>query len=250
MSAIPAYQAATAGRSAQAGHVSQFLAAHTSTFVYSGGTAISSQATGTGVYSDTLSQWLTQKITTGVSQTTIGNVQLQLSTIGGSPTLPLIPALQVGLYADAAGLPSGPLLASATVAGTYVYSSPFWVTVPLAVSGLSAGAPYHLVVTMVGSAGHYYAWQRSNQVTGAASSPDGVTWTNQTYGLMYEVFDQSGTGLLQVISDDGGAHIQTFTYDSLNRISQIAEFTTAQDGTTIQSSGTLSYSNGLMTGVS
>jgi hypothetical protein len=250
MSTVPAYLAATAGRSARAGQVNQFLGAHTSQFVYAGGTVQSSQATGAGVYSDTLTQWLTQRFTTGVSQTAIGSIQLQLSTIGGSPTLPLIAALQVGLYADSGGLPSGAALASATVSGTYVYSSPFWVTVPLVATGLSPGGPYHVVTAIAGTTGHYYAWQRSNQATGAASSPDGVTWTNQTYGLMYQVYDQSGTGLLQLISDDSGAHVTTFTYDSLNRISQVAEYTTAQDGTSIQSSGTLSYSNGLMTGVS
>jgi hypothetical protein len=250
MSVTPAWLAATAGQASQAGQVNQFLTTHTSEFVYAGGTAVSSQPTGTGVYSDTLSQWLTQTITMGVSQTVIGSVQLQLSTIGGSPTLSLIPALVVGLYADAAGFPSGPLLASSTVVGTYVYSSPFWVTVPLVATGLAAGAVYHLVVAEVGTIGHYYLWQRSNQVTGAASSPDGVTWTNQAYGLMYQVFDQSGSGLLQLISDDNGAHILTFTYDALNRISQITEYTAAQGGTSIQSSGTISYSNGLMTGVS
>lgn len=250
MSEIPAYQAATVGGRANSGHSNQFLAAHTAAFVYSGGTAVSSQTTGTGVYSDTLTQWLTQKITTGASQTTAGSVQLQVAAVGGSPTLNLIPPLQVSLYADASGLPTGPALASATLAGTYVYAAPFWLTVPLAASGLTPSTPYHLVTALVGTTGHYYAWQHSNAGTGASTSQDGVTWTAVPYGLMYQVFDQTGGALLQTISDDNGARITTFAYDTSNRISQVNEYTVAQDGSYLQSSRTLSYSNGLLTGVS
>jgi hypothetical protein len=185
-----------------------------------------------------------------VSQTAIGSLQLQVSAVGGSPTLNLTPPLQVSLYADAAGQPSGPALASVSVPGAYIYAAPFWLTVPLAVSGLAAGAAYNVVTAMAGTAGHYYVWQHSNQASGAGTSPDGITWTNQAYGLMYQVFDQSGSGLLQMICDDSGARITTFTYDAQNRISQVAEYAAAQGGGYIQSSGTLSYSNGLLMGVS
>lgn len=250
MSAVPSYVAATAGQSSRAGQVNQFLAAHTSTFVYSGGAAVSSQTTGTGVYSDTRAQWLTQRITTGASQTTIGSLQLQVAAVGGSPTLNLIPPLQVSLYADAAGLPAGPALASTALGGNYVYAAPFWAVVPLAASGLTPSTPYHVVTALVGSASHYYVWQHSNAGTGAATSPDGATWTGVPYGLMYQVFDQSGGTLLQSISDDSGARITTFAYDTSNRISQVTEYTVAQDGSYVSSSRTLSYSNGLLTGVS
>jgi hypothetical protein len=251
MSTVPVYLGAAAKSNAQAGQVNQFLAAHNAQFIYPG-TLQSSQATGSGVYSDTLSQWLAQTIVTGSAQTTIGSVQLQLSTVGGSPTLTLIPALQVGLYADSGGLPSGSALAAVSISSSYIYSSPFWVTVPLAATGLTGSTPYHIVTTLVGTTGHYYVWQHSNQVTGADTSPDGVTWANTAYGLMYKIFDQSGGtgGLLQTISEDSGARITNLAYDALNRISQITEYTTAQDGSPVVSTRTLTYTNGLLTGVS
>jgi hypothetical protein len=67
---------------------------------------------------------------------------------------------------------------------------------------------------------------------------------------MYQVFDQTGGALLQTISEDNGARITNFAYDALNRISQITEYTVAQDGSYIVSTRTLTYSNGLLTGVS
>lgn len=249
MSAVPAYLGAAAGSNAQSGQVNQFLATHNSQFVYSG-VLQSSQTTGSSVYSSTQTQWLAQTVTTTSSQTAIGSVSLQLSAVGGSPTLNLIPPLQVALYADSGGLPSGGALASVSVSGNYIYSAPFWVSIPLVATGLSGSTPYHLVTALVGTTGHYYTWQQSNQVTGADTSPDGVTWTNVAYGLMYQVFDQSGGAPLQAISDDSGARTTTFTYDALNRISQIVEYTIAQDGSYLVSSRTLSYTNGLLTGVS
>jgi hypothetical protein len=249
MSFIPAYLGASVKSNAQAGQANQFLATHTAQFIYPGALQ-SSQTTGSSVYSSTLTQWLSQTIVTASTQTTIGSVQLQLSAVGGSPTLSLIPPLQVGLYADAGGLPSGTALASATLGSSSIYSAPFWLTVPLAATGLTGSTTYHIVTSLVGTAGHYYVWQQSNQITGAATSPDGVTWSNAAYGLMYQVFDQTGGALLQTISEDNGARITNFAYDALNRISQITEYTVAQDGSYIVSTRTLTYSNGLLTGVS
>lgn len=249
MSTVPAMLAAASGQPGNAGLINQFLAAHNASFVYSGAQVVVSQATGTGVYQSTQSQWLSQTFTTGVSQTAIGSVALQLSAIGGSPTSALIAPLTVGLYADSGGLPSGSALATATVSSQYVYSQPFWMSVPLPVT-VTPSTTYHLVTSLVGASGHYYVWQQSNQVTGAATAPDGVTWTQQPYGLMYEVLDQTASGQLTSISEDNGALITTFTYTSLGLIATITQTAVTQAGSSISSSGTLTYSNGLLTGVS
>lgn len=254
MAVTPTWQAATTGQPARAGHINQFLGTHQATILYSGGAnQVDAQTTGSGVYSSSQSTWLDQRFTMGVGQTTIGYVLLQLATVGGSPTLPLINPITVSVYASSSGLPTGPALASTTVSNNYVYSAPFWVTIPLPVTGLTPSTPYHLVTQAVGTSSHYYTWQHSNQVTGASTSPDGVTWTAQAFGLMFQVFDLSGTtGPPQFIYEDGANRWTQLTYTSKNQIAGISEYTAAEGpaGGYFQSSRSLSYSNGLVTGVS
>lgn len=246
----PTWQAATVGSTAGAGHTNQFLSYHNASLLYQGN-LVSSQTTGTGVYDDTLTQWLSQSIVTGVSQTAIGYVQLQLATIGGSPTLPLIAPLTVSLYASASGVPTGSPLATTTVSCATVYNAAVWVTVPLAASTLTPNTTYEVVTQLVGTAGHYYVWQRSNQVTGSATSPDGTTWSPQTHGLMYRVYNQSATGQLMTIYEDNGDRTVSLTYNSVGGISQVVEYTVGQTATGyLQTNCTLSYTNGLITGVS
>lgn len=248
----PTWQAASASFGANAGHVNQFLASHSSTFVYNGNTLRSQQATGTAVYSDTYTQMLSTSFVTTSTQTTIGSVNAQLSTVGGSPTLPLINPITFSIYADQGGLPIGSALVSNTVSNNYVYSSPFWVTIPLPVGGLASLTTYHIVATMVGNASHYYVWQRSNQGGGAATSVNGgSTWVAQTYGLMYQIFDQTNTGLIQYIYEDGGARTIQLGYNSLNMPTQITEFTQAQATSGyLQGTQNINYTNGYVTGVS
>jgi hypothetical protein len=250
VSTIPTWQAAAVGYGENSGLVGQFLGAHNSVWLYSGAQVVSQQAIGTGVFQSTQSLWLSQQITTGAGQTSIPSVGLQLSTVGGSPTSNLIPPITLGLYADSGGVPAGPALAKVTVSCMYVYGQPFWAVFPLGASGLTAGTVYHLVTNLVGTAGHYYAWQQSTAGTGAATSPDGTTWTGQPFGLMYQVYGPGGTGLLQTITEDNGAQLTTLSYDSLNRLTGIQVSVLGQDGNFITSSGTLAWSNGLVTGVS
>jgi hypothetical protein len=251
MSTIPAWLGAQVNYGGNSGLINQFLAQHDAIYQYSGQSIASEEATGSGIYIDTLNQWLSQTITTGPSQTDIGAVGLQLSTVGGSPTLNLIPALTVSLYADLGGFPTGSAITSATVASTYVYSSSFWAQIPLVATGLTASTNYHLVTAITGTTGHYYVWQESNQTNGCLTAPDGVTWTAQGFGLMYQVYTQdSASGNVVLISEDNGSLVKILTYNSLNLLTNVSEYAQLQDGTFIQSSGTLSYTNGLVTGVS
>lgn len=246
----PAYQAATTGAPANAGFANQLLGSHTATFLYSGGKIITQQTTGSGSYQGSQNNWASQTIVTGSSQTAIGSVNLQLNTVGGSPTLNLIPVLTVGLYADGSGFPSGTPLVSTTVSNNYVYTAPFWVSIPLPATGLTPSTQYHIVTNLVGSSAHYYAWQQSTQTSGAATAPDGVVWTFRSFGMMYQVLDQTSTGQVATIFEDNGARFTTLTYNGTSQVASVTEFVTAQGGGYIQSSGTLSYTNGLLTGVS
>jgi hypothetical protein len=248
----PTWQAASATFGANAGHVNQFLTTHSSTFSYTGNAIKSQHGTGIAVYSDTLTQMLSTSFITTSTQVAVGSVNVQLSTIGGSPTLPLINPITFSIYADLGGLPTGSALVSNTVSNNYVYSSPFWVTIPLPVGGLASLTTYHIVATMVGTASHYYVWQRSNQGTGAATSVNGgATWVAQTYGLMYQILDQTNTGLIQYIYEDGGARTIQLSYNSQNRPTQITEFTSAQaTAGYLQGTRNINYTNGFVTGVS
>lgn len=249
MSQVPAMLAQSSGYPTNAGAVGQFLGTHNAVCLYSGAVVQTSQATGSGIFQSTQSQWLSQTITTGAAQTVIGSIGLQLSTVGGSPTLPLIPPLTVALYADAGGLPSGPALASAVVSCQYVYGQPFWLQVPLGVT-VTASTVYHVATNLVGTSSHYYLWQQSNQLQGAAVAPDGVQWSLASYGLMYEVLDNTAAGQLMAVSEDAGALITQFTYTARGLVATVTQHALTQSGSSITSSGSLTYTNGLLTGVS
>lgn len=247
MSAIPTWLAATVGYGAQAGSVNQILGAHSSAWLYTG-TQRAAQTTGSGTYQSSQSQWLSQSFTTASAQAQVGTVELQISTVGGSPTSATIPPLTIALYADSGGTPTGSALASTSVAEQSVYSSSYWLQVPLpaAVTPLTA---YQLVVSQAGSAGHYYAWQQSNQTSGASTSPDGVTWTTQAYGLMFQVFDQGTSGLPQYFVDDGGARVTQLSYTA-GLVSSLTESVVAQDGSVATFTRNLTYTGSNLTGVS
>lgn len=247
--AAPSWLAASTGSRTLPGQVNQFLGVHSSTWVYAG-VQRAAQATGTALYASTAGAYLAQTFTTAAGQTTVGQVWLQISTVGGSPTTATITPLTVGLYATLAGAPTGSALASTAVHEQYVYTSPFWVPVPLCATGLAAGATYALVVSAAGSGSAYYVWQHSNQPSGASTSPDGTTWTAQAYGLMFQVFDQTPGGQVQFLYDDDGARWAQFTYDSVGRVSALTEYCTAQNASApLTSTRTLTYASGMLTGV-
>lgn len=250
--ATASWLAATVGAPARPGQINQFLGSHTSAWLYSGNVLQSSQIIGSSVYQSSESQYMAQTFNTTASQTTIGQVLLQISTVGGSPVTATISPLTVSLYANSNGTPTGSPLASTTVTEQYVYSSPFWVTVPLATTGLTAATPYWLVVSPAGTGAAYYVWQQSNQTTGAALSADGLSWADQAYGFMFQVFDQGGADWPPVsLTDDDGARVTTFGYTANGLLSTITESVVAQSGTSFFSTRTISYGGGAYpTGVS
>lgn len=252
MTGVPTWLAAAPQQPGNAGMINQFHGYHNAVFMGAQGTLQSNQSVGTGIFQNSSTNWLSTTFQTGLTQTTIGVIKLALATVGGSPTLPLIAPIVVSIYTDNLGVP-GTLVASATLNNEYVYTSSFWVSVPFGVTGLAASTNYHVVTAIVGSASHYYTWQQSTQGTGAATSPDGVTWTTQSYGLMYQVYDFTGSptnGQPGFIVEDNGARWTQVTYNSLNQPVTIAEYTTGQNGTYLYQTRTLSYTQGLLTGIS
>lgn len=245
--AAPPWLAATPGYAGQAGQVNQFLAAHTATWIFEGALQ-ASEVTGSASYSSTDGVYLAQEFTTGAAQTSTGYLLLQVSTVGGSPVSGTIAPLTIGLYANSSG-PTGSPLASVSVHVEYVYSSPFWVPVPLPATGLAPSVSYWLVTQPVGSAAAYYAWQQSNQPYGAMTSPDGVTWTAAPYGLMYQVFTLGTGGPLQFTYEDGGARWAAFTYNSAGQLTGVSEYTAAQGPAPLTSQRSLTYTDGILTGI-
>lgn len=246
MSAIPSWLAAVPGHVALPGQVNQFLGSHNSVWLYQG-TQRAAQTTGATSYQSTQSQWLTQAFTTGSAQTQVGAVWLQISTVGGSPTSATIPPLTVGLYASDSGSPTGPALAATSLAEQVVYASGFWLQVPLPAT-VAPSSVYQLVVSVAGTAGHYYVWQQSNQASGASTSPDGVTWTARAYGLMFQVFDQGATGQPQFLYDDSGARVVQLSYAS-GVLTAVTESVLAQDSSVMVTTRSLTYSGGFLIGV-
>lgn len=248
--ATPPWLAASAGYKPQPGQVNQMLGAHPSSWIYTGNVVQASEETGSGLYVSTASQYLAQSFVTAAAQTTIGVAYLQISTVGGSPINATITPLTVSLYASAAGLPTGAALASGTVGEVAVYSGAFWLPVPIAASGLTPSAVYWLVVEPAGSSSAYYAWQRSNQSSGAALSSNGSSWSAAAYGFMYQVHDLTGTiWPPRFLVDDGGARTTAFTYNTAGQLATITEQVVSQSGAVQYSQRTLTYSGTILTGV-
>lgn len=247
----PTWLGATTGRFANPGQVNQFLGTHISGWLYSGRQLTAQQTTGIATYQSTTTQSLGQAFTTGTTQTAVGQVTVQISAVGGSPVTQVIGPLVVGLWGDIGGVPDPTVvLASTTLLETTVYTAPFWVPVPLA-APVTSSTQYWLVVSTVGTGTSYYAWQESNQPSGAASSLDGgVTWTEQTYGLMYQIYDQTPGGNVTYIYDDDGARWIQLAYNTLNQLTGVTEYAVSQDGTLFTSTRAITYASNTPTVVS
>lgn len=246
----PNWQGAVAGQPGTAGQVNQFLGGHSSSVSYGGTLAVHS-GSGAAIYDETYNQYLAETFTTTSTQTSVDYVQLQLSTVGGSPLTALIPAITVTLVADAFGVPGTTPLASVSLQSTYVYSAPFWVTAPLSAT-VTPSTAYWVTVNPVGSTSAYYVWQRSVDAAGASVSTDGVSWMSQSHGLMYRVFAQgdSNNGSPTLINEDSGARLTTLTYDaSTDALTGLSVVTLNSTGNADSYNATLTYTSGRLTSI-
>lgn len=236
--AVPVYQAPVSGQPALASSVNQLLGTHPAAFLYAG----TQQAAATGGSGAAASNglWLAQRFTAGASQTAVGYVTFA-SRVTGSPA-----PWTVSLQADAGGQPSGTALASVTYPSQLAVST----VTALLPSAVTASAQYWIVAAATGDAGDYFSWDKSSATTGALTAPDGVTWTAQSYGLRYSVYDQSTVPPLIGICEDSGARFTLLAWAGSYGPTTVQEYTAGQlPAGYAESSRTLSYSGGLLTGV-
>lgn len=243
---------ATTAQPLKAAQINQFLGIHKQQNLYAA-TQQAGQTTNGSTTTSTNSLWLAQSFTTGASQTAIGYVIIPLTTVSTSGSS-LAPTT-LSIYANSGGAPTGSALASVTVTAEYANLASGGTTTnrliyPVPVTGLTASTTYWIVVQGTSSSG-VFAWFRSNQTSGASTSPTGATWTAQTYGFVFQVFDQSVSGLLTSTWEDSGARWTATTYvANTKQIGTYAEYTNGQTtaGYT-QGFRTFTYSNGFLTKV-
>ncbi len=240
---VPSWQAPTAGYPALAGQVNQFLGTHAVTYVYTGAEQASQSNAGSGgVNSNSL--WAAQSFGTTSAQTTAGYVILT-AKVTGSP-----PPLTVSLQASSAGAPSGTPLVSASLPKEFLTGTAAAVPVMLPVTGLTPSAVYWIVAAAAGDASDYFTLSKSNFGSGASTSPDGVTWTAQSYGLLYQVYDGTPVPPLSGTWEDSGARWTSLGYSGSGDLATLGEYTAGQAaGGYAASFRTLSYSGSILTGV-
>lgn len=238
---MPTWFAATPGQLPLAGQVNQFLVSHAAAFVQAGTRQAAQTTAGSGTVSS-VSQWIAQSFTTSAAQTATGYVVVTASA-AGTP-VPWV----VSIEASSSGTPSGAPLASTPVPYQFVPATAGAVTVILPVSGLSPSTTYWLVAAAAGDTGDFFAWSKSNASSGAATSVDGSSWSPQSYGMLYQVYDNSLTPPLTGIWEDSGARWTSYGYTS-GRVSSVSEFTLGQTAAGyVASVRTLSYSGTQLTG--
>jgi hypothetical protein len=240
----PSWLAATSGQATKAGQVNQFLGAHACTLCYSGVLKASQFTAGSGAVNSN-SLYIAQSFTTAVGQTTIGRIAITLARTGTPAPFTL------SLQASSSGHPSGTPLVSTVVPPDLFNGPAATPSLPLPITGLTASTQYWLVINAIGDPSDYFSWSKSNQVSGASTSANGTTWTAQSYGLMYNVFDATATGQLQNTWEDNGARWTIFAYTAQNLPNTLIEYTAGQTATGyMYSSRGLTYTNGLLTSVS
>ena len=253
MTGIPAWEAATTGQPPLASQINQFLGPHPSNELYAA-VQTAAQTTAGSTTTNTNGTYLAQSFTTAGGQTAIGYVIVPVTTTTTSGSS--LATTTVGLFANSAGAPAGSALVSTTITAEYANlasggTNTVKLIYPLPATGLTASTTYWIVVAAAGNVSNSYTWFQSNQVSGASTSPDGVTWTAQGYGFEYQVFDQTASGLLTAVVEDSGSRWTVSTYTATGEISTYGEYTAGQTASGyLQSYRTYSYSNGLLTGVS
>lgn len=247
------WQAPTSGQPPRAAHVNQLLGPHALTMLYAGAQQGFQAGTGpAGQRTDT--QWLAQSFTTAFLQTTIGYVSLPITSTTATSGSQL-PPLTLSLYASSGTAPTGSPLVSTTITAEYANVLAGGVPTtnlvfPLPITGLPTATQFWLVTNMVGSSSFHYTWYESDQAGGASTSTNGTSWTAQSYGLLYSVYDQTPTGMPTCTWEDAGARWTSTGYTATGAIAYYAEYTAGQTGAGyVQSARNFAYSGGLLTAV-
>lgn len=241
--ATPAWLAATANAATKAGQVNQFLGSHAAALVYAGTVQAQQVTAGSGSTSSN-GLYIAQSFTTAAAQTTIGRVILTLAKTGTPPPISL------SIQANVSGHPSGTPLVSTLIPPEFITGSA--QTYPVPVTGLTASTTYWIVLNADGDASNFVSWSKSNQTSGASTSTNGTTWTPQTYGLLYQVFDGSlNTSFPPVHTwEDSGARWSLFGYSATQQATALWEYTAGQTATGyLASQRALTYTAGQLTSI-
>jgi hypothetical protein len=234
---------ATSGQPPLAQQPNSHLGIHKTQFIYAGSQIASQTTAGSGGTASN-GTWVAQSFSTG-SATTIGRVVLGLSAntaLGAN-----LGAMTIGIYANSAGAPTGAALLTVQATAEYVNPGPALMMFPMPLTGLSTSTTYWLVTQPAGNASFQYTWNKSNQASGTSTSTNGTTWTAQAYGSIFQVFDGTITGNFETTWEDNGARWELLYYANPGpEISNIAQYTTSQNGGYQQGYRTFSYVNGLL----
>lgn len=136
------------------GFINSILAAQPSTLIFDGSTA--DAKTGTGVTDNDLSLNTYIARFTSAGQTTIGRVELELTKAGAGADLTL--EIRDNTFA-ADGTNDGVLLKSITFPAKIFPTSAAYISLPVDLSGLTAGAYYWLRVNKAGDATNRNLWR-------------------------------------------------------------------------------------------
>lgn len=248
----PVWQAPTSGQPPLATHVNQFVSVHSIKNIYTAVQTSSATTNGTA-HSNSNGQYMAQSFTTLAGQTTIGYISAPIGSYNSSGAN--LGPLTISLYANSGGAPTGSPLVSVVAATEYVQSitggtDTVYVSYPLPITGLTGGGIYWIVTSPVGDATNHYTWRQSTSIGGASFSTNGITWTPQSFGLQYRVFDQTASGPLVHTWEDSGARWSYTAYNANNTVSRYSEYTTGQTTAGyLSSSRALTYTTNKLTAV-
>lgn len=236
--ATPAWKGASSGSAPLAGQINQFLGAHAATFVYTGAEKDNQSTAGSGAVNSN-SLWIAQSFTAGSTYTS-GRVVLTLAATGTPAPWSL------SVQSTTAGAPSGTVVGGpVSLPPGFVSGSAAAVSIPLQ-AALSSGVEYWIVAAAAGDVSDFFAWSKSNQASGASTSTNGTTWTAQTYGLLFQAWDNTSVPPLVHTLEDSAARWTTWAFNAQGTPSKLSEYTVSQAANDyVQSVRSFTYTNGL-----
>lgn len=240
--ATPAWIGASTGQPPLSAQINQFLGTHAATMVYTGAQQDHQASAGSGA-ANSNGLYIAQSVTAGSSYTG-GRVVLTLA-VTGTPT-----PWSLSIQSNSGAAPSGTVLGGpVSLPPGFVTGSAAAVSIPVS-AALTNGTKYWIVANAAGDAGDFFAWSKSNQASGASTSTNGVTWAAQTYGLLFQVWDNTLVQPLVHTLEDSGARWTTWAFTTQSAPSKLSEYTVSQAAADyVQSVRSFGYTNGLLTSV-
>lgn len=239
-----------------ASDVNQFLGTPASALLYQGkigATGPAAVTTYDGNY-NVAPQFLDQPFVTAAGQTSITRVELMpFLNNAGTDTL-------IGIYADAAGVPTGAALGTCELPLDFVPAGgSVYLSLPFNITGLIAATKYHIVIAGSPSNVNWIDF-RAGVTTGNAATANGVgvggAWVSVGNTLMFNVF-YGVNGALRHIIEDAGAAWHGLDYATAAGTSGppsiVKDYTTGNASSPVpkalRSMRTATYTNGILTSV-